>query len=156
MCLLQLTICYPIKQLLMIYYIYILIGFGYETMKRSSTLQPLSREHHQALVLSKRLKEIVRLPADNQLQQWLKLKPLLAASLLPHFEEEERYFLQELGVAANGAMLKRMLQDHQCMREYINTDELDKLSVFAELLMAHVRFEERELFPWLEESYALD
>ena len=124
-------------------------------MKRSTTLTPLSREHHQALVFCKRLKEIVNLPADSQLQRWLVFKPVLAEALLPHFEEEERYFLQELGVAANNELLKRMLQEHQFIRDTINSDELDELSELAALLMAHVRFEERELFPWLEETYAL-
>ena len=125
-------------------------------MKRSITLTPLSREHHQALVFCKRLKEIYNAPSDVQLQQWLMFKPLLVAALLPHFEEEERYFLHELGVSSQHHLIQHMLQDHQSIRDYIDTQEFDKLSVFADLLKAHVRFEERELFPWLEETYALN
>jgi hypothetical protein len=125
-------------------------------MKRSLTLTPLSREHHQALVFCKRLREVFNAPSDEQLQQWLTLKPLLIAALFHHFEEEERYFLDELGVSSQHSLIQQMLQDHQSIRDFINTDELDKLGVFADLLMAHVRFEERELFPWLEETYALN
>lgn len=126
-------------------------------MKRSLTLTPLSREHHQALVFCKRLREIFNAPSDNQLQQWLMFKPVLVAALLPHFEEEERYFLDELEVSSQHHLMQHMLQDHQSIRDFINTDEVaELLGVFADLLMAHVRFEERELFPWLEETYALN
>ncbi|WP_293267731.1 hemerythrin domain-containing protein [Neptunomonas sp.] len=124
-------------------------------MKRSLVLQPLSREHHQALVFSKRLRALAGLPMLNQQQQWQEFRVALGEALLPHFEEEERYFLKELGVTADNDLIKHMLNDHQAMRAYIRSDETGQLLHFAELLKAHVRFEERELFPWLEQEFSL-
>lgn len=125
-------------------------------MKRSLILQPLSREHHQALVFSKRLHALADLPALSQQQQWGEFRLILSDALLPHFDEEEHYFLHELGVAADNSLFKRMLEDHQTMRAYMNSDEVSQLHQFADLLKVHVRFEERELYPWLEKEFSLE
>ena len=125
-------------------------------MKRSVILQPLSREHHQALVFSKRLQALADSPVLNQQQQWHELRLKLREALLPHFEEEERYFLQELGVIANNDLIQHMLKDHQAMRAYMSSEDVSQLHHFADLLKAHVRFEERELFPWLEKEFSLE
>ncbi|SIS69041.1 hemerythrin domain-containing protein [Neptunomonas antarctica] len=124
-------------------------------MKRCIKLQPLSREHHQALVFSKRLRALDDLPVDSRHEHWQALKPLLIESLYPHFEEEERYFLQDLGVESDNDLIRHMLADHQMIRNFIESDSLDQCGIFSDLLKAHVRFEERELFPWLEVTFSL-
>jgi hypothetical protein len=124
-------------------------------MKRCMKLQPLSREHHQALVFSKRLKALDGLPLDSRTEDWQTLKPLLIKSLYPHFEEEERYFLKELGVDSDNELIRHMLADHQMMRDFIESDSMNQFGIFSGLLKAHVRFEERELFPWLEATFSL-
>lgn len=124
-------------------------------MKRALILQPLSREHHQALVFSKRLQALAALPEQNQRQQWRELRLILSEALLPHFDEEEHYFSHELGVAADNSLFKRMLEDHQAMRAYMNSDDVSQLHQFSDRLKTHVRFEERELFPWLEKEFSL-
>ncbi|BBB29119.1 hemerythrin domain-containing protein [Neptunomonas japonica] len=124
-------------------------------MKRSLVLQPLSREHHQALVFSKRLHALADLPEQNQLKEWNEFRLILSDALLSHFDEEEHYFMHELGVKADNSLLKRMMEDHQAMRAYMNSGEVSQLHQFADLLKAHVRFEERELFPWLEKEFSL-
>jgi hemerythrin-like domain-containing protein len=124
-------------------------------MKRSLVLQPLSREHHQALVFSKRLHALADLPEQKQLKEWSGFRLVLSDALLPHFDEEERYFLQELGVAENNHLVQHMLEDHRAMRAYMSSEDVSQLHQFSDLLKAHVRFEERELFPWLEKEFSL-
>ncbi|WP_028470672.1 hemerythrin domain-containing protein [Neptunomonas japonica] len=125
-------------------------------MKRALILQPLSRDHHQALVFSKRLQALAALPEQNRLQEWSEFRLILSNALLPHFDEEERYFLYELGVTADNCLFKKMLEDHQAMRACMNSDEVSQLQQFSDLLKAHIRFEERELFPWLEKEFSLE
>lgn len=73
--------------------------------------------------------------------------------LEPHFQIEEQSLLPLLRSAENKPLEQRTLEDHQQLRALINglrRNDPDALDSFGKLLMAHVRFEERELFPALE------
>jgi hypothetical protein len=116
-------------------------------MKRQPFLQQLSREHHHALVLAKRA---LRWAAEQDPSGWDIVRDSHRVDLTPHFRYEETQLLPKLG-ALHPELVARTLSDHQRL------DELARAgSTFAELhelgepLRAHVRLEERVVFPALE------
>lgn len=117
-------------------------------MKRSEHLIPLSREHHQALVFAKRLLDAHQ-QGENALQAcWYALQSALQAHLLPHMAAEEQQHVAQLP----DAMRQRLLDEHQQLRAWLCQPDTSEVLRFAMLLKAHVRFEEREVFPWLERN----
>ncbi|MBI3144595.1 MAG: hemerythrin domain-containing protein, partial [Pseudogulbenkiania sp.] len=70
-----------------------------------------------------------------------------AAPLEQHFRHEETWLLPHL----DEGMGARLLAEHQELRE-LAADPSGNPSRLAEALITHVRFEERELFPWLEQN----
>ena len=119
-------------------------------MKRHEQLQDLSREHHLALKLA--------LLARRALESDDPLKIQAAAAtcatafvshLEPHFVREETDVLPMLAQAGETALVERTLSEHDEMRRLaarLPTADPVTLERFGELLGAHVRFEERELF----------
>ena len=101
-------------------------------MKRDPRLHALSSEHHQALVLARRARR-----GESVVGQ---LKELEA-----HFAIEERVLLPALARAGRADLAARTVDEHADIRHSVN----DPVR-FGELLEAHVRFEERELFPICE------
>jgi hemerythrin-like domain-containing protein len=128
-------------------------------LKRSRELKPLSSEHHQALLVAFQLKkglaghgETAGAPKD--LPGLVNLARRYEDALLhTHTRAEEEL----LGRHLDGEQFHRLRFEHQ---ELIRLMELAKtgkppdaraaLSAFAELLERHVRWEEQELFPFLE------
>ena len=73
--------------------------------------------------------------------------------LEPHFQIEEQSFLPLLHDAEARALVQHTLADHQQMRALLDglrQNDARTLNLFGKSLSAHVRFEERELFPALE------
>lgn len=117
-------------------------------MKRAESLIPLSREHHQALVFAKHLLDAYQ-QGEKALQAcWRALQPALKAHLLPHMAAEEQQHVAGLP----DAMRQRLLDEHQQLRVWLCQSDTSEVLRFAMLLKAHVRFEEREVFPWLENN----
>lgn len=122
-------------------------------MKRSAALTQLSREHHTALVLAKRAQRLARgAPADAEAFMEA-LGASFAEELEPHFQVEEASLLVALDNAGDiervRALTQRTRADHEALRELaqrIGRQDFASLGRFGELLDAHVRFEERELF----------
>lgn len=120
-------------------------------MKRSLALQPLSREHHAALKLAKACaRAATSEDAERISEACRQVAEALEAELEPHLQTEER----ELLPAVPGALAAHTLADHARLREL--AAELRRhctagtLLGFGDALAAHVRFEERELFPAIE------
>ena len=125
-------------------------------MKRHSSLETLSFEHHDALVIALRLKKGLSKDAD--------LKPVAEYALSVykkhlrhHFEQEEETLRDPLLEKPEAETdVRRMLDEHERFAELAEFIELGKgdlkknLREFAELLESHVRFEERVLFPLAE------
>lgn len=122
-------------------------------MKRSSLLQPLSREHHSALSLARSCERaalsddtaIVRQACQRAIREF--------PELYRHFQTEERSLLPLLASAEAQPLVQRTLADHRHLQELLDGlrhDEIGALDEFGKCLAAHVRFEERELFPAIE------
>ncbi len=119
-------------------------------MKRHPALIPLSQEHHHALALCLR---ILREPDRNHSQ-----------AITGHLDDLERHFAQEEQQFAplwhklpEPTLKQRFETEHARLRQLFQAARFDDAqwnTEFATLLRDHARFEERELFPALEQ-YAL-
>jgi len=123
-------------------------------MHRSTALQPLSREHHAALKLAK-LCERAALSGDaaEVSLACLRATQAYAGELGAHFLVEERTLLPLLHGTPEQPLAERTLADHRqlhALLDGLRQNDADALSSFGKRLAAHVRFEERELFPALE------
>ena len=123
-------------------------------MKRTPALQPLSREHHTALTLAKACERAVQSRDEERVGKTCqRVIQAFSAELEPHFQIEEQSLLPLLHSAGNQLLERRTLEDHQQLRALLDglrQNSIEALDNFGKLLSAHVRFEERELFPALE------
>jgi iron-sulfur cluster repair protein YtfE (RIC family) len=114
-------------------------------LKRHIALQPLSREHHQGLLLSwkvrKGLSKGVELKRISKYVHWFYTE-----HLQKHFSDEEEFVFPVLG--NDHELVKRALAEHRrLIRLMENEEELERsLHAFEEELEKHIRFEERTLF----------
>jgi hypothetical protein len=128
-------------------------------MKRSRALKPLSSEHHQALLVAFQLKkglaghaEAAGAPKD--LPGLLALARRFDEQILKAHAKAEEDLLGRF-VAADD--MARLRADHaelarlvDAAREAAGPEVRVRLGAFADLLERHVRWEERELFPYAE------
>ncbi|MEO7622521.1 MAG: hemerythrin domain-containing protein [Gallionella sp.] len=123
-------------------------------MKRSAILQPLSREHHTALTLAKASEHAAQSGDEILVSQVCqRVIRAYANELELHFQFEEVSLLPLLHSTETQPLVERALADHQQLRGLINAlrqNDAEALDNFGKCLSAHVRFEERELFPVLE------
>lgn len=123
-------------------------------MKRSPALLKLSREHHTALSLALRIER-----GDNAVALMADLPTIFRNELEPHFQEEENALLPRLQAAGEEALVSRTLAEHAQIRQLVAQiagGDTASLQPFGELLRAHVRFEERELFVTAERVLPAD
>ncbi|OGS95389.1 MAG: hypothetical protein A3K04_10285 [Gallionellales bacterium RBG_16_56_9] len=123
-------------------------------MKRIPALQPLSREHHTALTLAKACERAAQSRDKEQVAQACQRAiRAFADELEPHFQIEEQSLLPLLRNTETQPLERHTLADHQQLRALLDglqQNNIEALDNFGKLLSAHVRFEEKELFPALE------
>jgi tellurite resistance-related uncharacterized protein len=128
-------------------------------MKRHAALQQLSREHHQALVLVRRLRTAAGRSDGVEDEVYTEISGVRAAfraHVAPHFAVEERELLPLChGVGAELAEhAETIRRDHAALRAMVEAVTRDSwtrdAAVLADRLESHVRFEERVWFPALE------
>jgi hypothetical protein len=122
-------------------------------VKRSPELTPLSRDHHKALTAALGLKR-----ADDPGEAATAFVAFWDSHGRHHFQIEEDVLLPgwlDGDPNADRSMISRVLEEHVTIRaraRQLGRGELDcdALKALGEMLEAHVRFEERELFPRIE------
>ena len=125
-------------------------------MKRNKNLTNLSSEHHDGLVIALRINKA--LDKTEKYPIIINYIKHLWSSLKNHFKQEEDNFLKSDNIDKDNPLIKRMLDEHNRFEELVNKLSpesktlKDDLKEFAELLNDHIRFEERELFPYVENS----
>jgi hypothetical protein len=121
-------------------------------MKRHPALQPLSDDHHGALVLARRLRRSSpRLTASDVASLAGETRRQLEEELEPHFRVEEEHLLSVLEAHDAANLAARTAADHARLRSLIRGAwEPATAGEIGTLLERHVRFEEREMFPKLE------
>ena len=125
-------------------------------MKRSEALIPLSHDHHHALFVAKLLRDAKTEDKEPD-EAAAAFRAFWIEEGREHFRIEEEILLPSsgLGGPSSDPDVARMLDDHleiRRMAESVLTGDADPSSLFTlgERLTAHVRFEERDLFPRIE------
>jgi len=123
-------------------------------MRRSAELAPLSRDHQHALAVALAM----RRGAPDAAARFLAF---LASEGRRHFAIEEDLVLPALAPGPDGERdeVLRVLSDHVALRragDALGRGEPVDLGAAGERLDAHVRFEERVLFPLVEAELAPD
>ncbi len=129
-------------------------------MKRHESLAPLSREHHGALILAQLIKR--NAPAYKGLPTDIEGKVNYAINfyktdLIQHFSKEE-IILEKVKHtdAAIAKLAEEIIAEHTMLTSRflsLNTsgDKITALDELGHLLEAHIRKEERILFPLIQE-----
>jgi hemerythrin-like domain-containing protein len=133
-------------------------------MKRASELRDLSDHHHQGLVNARRLRTAAAgeesTPLEKTAETFLKF---WREETTAHFREEEEVLLPVLagyGGEVGQGPVTEMLAQHAQIRGLVMqlSDEVrngavrsETLKSMGELLETHIRLEEREVFPMIEE-----
>jgi hemerythrin-like domain-containing protein len=128
-------------------------------MRRSRELKPLSSDHHQALLVAFQLRK--GLAGQSETAGAPKDLPGLLG-LAKRFEDQvlrmhTRAEEELLGRLITGPDMSRLREEHAELARLLGAaraartnDQRGHLSSFADLLERHVRWEERELFPYAE------
>jgi hemerythrin-like domain-containing protein len=133
--------------------------------KRHPSLVPLSRDHHDGLMLALRLRQgkkaLLRDWSHETAWQANYVVQFFRHHLVPHFEAEERAVFPTMKKYAKESLktIEGLLDQHKEMKVRVERFEkpegmnLEKeLKAFAELLDRHIRIEEDDLFPAFERS----
>jgi hypothetical protein len=121
-------------------------------IKRSKQLTPLSKDHHDGLLFAWKIKQGLKNGADAKLiaeyVQWF-----WKHHLEEHFREEKQILAPHL--PADNELLKQMFDEHENIEAMIHINENipdeTLLQNLAQAIDDHIRFEERQLFPYAEE-----
>lgn len=120
-------------------------------MQRAEALRDLSREHHEALVLARHARATAGQPTNAEAHaQSAHLLERWTAQFEPHFAREEQTLLPALDQAGQPVPVALAREQHAALRELVarlRAGDLQALAAWGEAMDAHVRFEERTLFP---------
>ncbi len=131
--------------------------------RRHESIVPLSREHHFGLMLCLRIRQGLRTRGADA--DWLRKKSedtavFFDSNLAQHFKAEEEVVFPELRAVPSAAeLLDDLVSEHRRLEALVeqlrlhtdsNQSPADLLKEFAETLEAHIRREERTLFPLYE------
>jgi|SRR5690606_19383781 len=120
-------------------------------IKRNPHLAALSRDHHQGLLFCWKLRMGIRYEVNPE-RMLAYVRYFWPLHFKPHFAEEEEFIF----FPHPSEMTKRAIEEHETMRQQIGQIEAgatyDTFNKIADLADKHIRFEERELFPYLEET----
>jgi hemerythrin-like domain-containing protein len=121
-------------------------------IKRSASLMSLSKEHHFSLLFCWKIRQGLK----NKIEASRIIKYVQYFEthfLLPHFKQEEAIVFLSL----NDHLVQKAIDQHQQIKKLIGKIQGAKndagilLEKLAGLADDHVRYEERELFPHLED-----
>lgn len=125
-----------------------------QPIKRSKELVPLSREHHDGLLLCWKIRKGIASGIEvDRISNYIV--HFYEHYLKEHFCEEEDLLFDLLPL--QDEQCSQAFGQHRELRSYIGIFKTqynvrtELLSVFADQLDRHIRFEERELFPYIED-----
>lgn len=130
-------------------------------MKRHEALAPLSREHHEALILAQLIKKnapVYKGLPTTETEKAVYALNVFTLSLQQHFSKEEA--MLEIVKHINGAIdivSNEIIEEHThlkaAFRLLVHSTNLETdLDNLGQLLDKHIRKEERILFPLLQEN----
>ena len=123
-------------------------------IKRNENIVKLSRDHHASLLFCWKLRQGVKYHASKD-RIFTYVQYFWDHHFSKHFKEEEEFLFAPL----KDEVVQKAIDDHQKIKiffDQINVEgmesEADILLELADMVDQHVRFEERILFPHLEEK----
>ena|SRR5690606_20608652 len=124
-------------------------------IKRSEHIVQLSKEHHFSLLFCWKVRVGIKKEIEHdRIIDYINY--FWKDHLLPHFQEEDILFS-----FVDDAFVKRAYEEHNTINATVKQlnlstkkEQAGLISHIADLVDAHVRFEERELFPHLEKAIA--
>ena len=126
-------------------------------LKRHPALVPLSHDHHHGLSLCFKIRTGLKKDVETERVRNYVID-FFDRHLKKHFSEEEEVLLKWLDKNNE----KRIETENQHKSIYKLKEELEDnnknhrnlLEIFEKELNAHIRFEERDLFPYLQEKFS--
>jgi len=120
-------------------------------LKRNENIVILSREHHLGLLFAWKLRQGLKAGiAPERMEKYIAY--FWDTHLMEHFREEESLLFNGI----QHELVEKGLQQHIAIKALFqsllaeNKGNSEKYSLLADLVSDHIRFEERELFPYLE------
>jgi hemerythrin-like domain-containing protein len=136
--------------------------------RRHPALIPVARDHHECLILAQRLMHGTTAADRDWPREPVPQAELLAGffrrHLQAHFAVEEALVFPAARVAgpAAEALVEQLLDEHRKMAGLVAQLAANpqvtaaELRAFGELLNAHIRLEDRQLFPMMETGMPAD
>jgi iron-sulfur cluster repair protein YtfE (RIC family) len=131
--------------------------------RRHESLIPLSREHHYGLLVCLRIHRGIQ--SHNADLDWLSERAAKAirffkSDLRTHFEVEEKIVFPAMReIEEADAVIEQLIEEHRSIKRLIQRMQQAQglklsplLREFADVLEAHIRKEERVLFPCYERN----
>ncbi len=113
---------------------------GPDGLKRHVALEPFSRDHNEALVMARSL-------AQNRPGAVEAFQNLWVSELQDHFTQEELL----LGPLLDAEKMLQLRDEHEQIQG-LKHQLPESASELGKMLEAHVRWEERTLFTWIESN----
>lgn len=134
-------------------------------MKRHSSLVPLSHDHHRTLVHARQLRRAAEGDIAVRREGAASFLRFFAGEAVRHFRQEEERLFPLLVDAPDRVenLVVQALLEHQRLHAIVarlgaglstGVADAELMREIADLLESHTRFEERRLFPLLEEVAA--
>lgn len=123
-------------------------------LKRNDNLLKLSRDHHAGLLFCWKIRQGVKyhIETDRMIRY---VKYFWNHHLATHFREEEEFLFPPL----KDAEVQKALDQHQKIKAFVDKVEVPGIESEEHVLLeladtvdAHIRYEERVLFPHLQEQ----
>jgi hemerythrin-like domain-containing protein len=120
-------------------------------IKRNENISKLSKDHHFTLLFCWKIRQGLKFEVEpGEIKDYIQY--FWRQFMQPHFAEEETILFAQI----KNAEVQRALNEHKQIAEQIkaldnNThNSTEQISMLAEMVDNHVRYEERQLFPHLE------
>ncbi|HSB94020.1 MAG TPA: hemerythrin domain-containing protein [Flavitalea sp.] len=123
-------------------------------IKRHQALVAFSKDHHFGLLLIWKIKQgLANAIRVERITNYILY--FFGEYLLQHFKEEEQNLFPKL--PADHPLYQRAVNEHEVIYDIIYQlrylkDNGELVKLFAETLNNHIRFEERELFAYLQQT----
>ena len=118
-------------------------------MNRDKNIVPLSQDHHVGLLSGWKIKQGIKKNISyERIKNYINYHWDNSQSF--HFDEEEKILFPY----SDDELTQRALDEHKEIRELLKTlnevEDFELLTLYADKVTEHIRFEERVLFPHLE------
>lgn len=121
-------------------------------MKRDPNIVPLSRDHHHALLFAWKIRQGLAIGAGLERIR-LYVLYFWEHHLEQHFAAEEELLFR----ITDSPLCRQAMEEHRQIRELVDSirrtgdGDRQNYTTLSDLLDRHIRLEERQLFPYLEQ-----